>query len=612
MTRFATAIVGLLLLTITPPALAQMQVGDNLQLKGNALLTAGYQGVYGDSSEIQSSHGLDFGLNGTLSGSYYNPNFASFNISPYYNQSQANSNFQSITGASGVTATANLFTGSHFPGSVSYRDDYNSTGTFGLAGEPNFTTHGHGDGFGIGWSALIPGLPTLSTSYTQGSGSGTVFGTDQETGSDTKLFNLRSTYAIEGFHLNGFYDHNSLHATYPEFLAGEQETVSNTSGHDLGFGANRNLPINGSFYVNYTRSEATTDFLGENDTTTNYTTSTETSGATIHPTQKLSLFVNESYTDNLSGYLNQNLINSGTVQTPFDLGSGSNSLTFGGGAAYQISNFMGAQAQATYYDQHYFGKSFTGTYITGTLNYNRRILDMFTFSAGVIEESNGQGSNSVGFLGTANYFHRIKGWETSGTFSYAQNVQSLLVTYTTSYYNYTARLHRRIGYGWSWIASFNGSHSGLTQQAGNDSDSKSYSTSISSRRFTLTGNYTRASGNSLLTNAGLVTIAPTPGIPESNLILFSGDSYGGGLSATPLRKLTVSATFNRALSNTLSSSTNSHNNEELFNAQVQYHLRRIGLLAGYTRFTQGISATGLPPGTSNSYFAGVSRWFDFF
>jgi hypothetical protein len=135
----------------------------------------------------------------------------------------------------------------------------------------------------------------------------------------------------------------------------------------------------------------------------------------------------------------------------------------------------------------------------------------------------------------------------------------------------------------------------LTQQAGNDSDSKSYSTSISSRRFTLTGNYTRASGNSLLTNAGLVTIAPTPGIPESNLILFSGDSYGGGLSATPL-----------------SSSTNSHNNEELFNAQVQYHLRRIGLLAGYTRFTQGISATGLPPGTSNSYFAGVSRWFDFF
>jgi len=612
MTRFATGIAGLLLLAMTPLASAQMQVGDNLQMKGSGLLTAGYQGVYGDSTQIESSHGLNFGIDGTVSGSYYNPSFLSFSVSPYYNRSQANSAFQSLTGASGVTATADLFTGSHFPGTVSYRDDYNSTGTFGLAGEPNFTTHGHGDGFGIGWSALLPGLPTLSVGYSQGSGSGTVFGTSQETGSDTKLFNLRSTYAIEGFHLNGFYDHNSLHATYPEFLAGEQETVSNTIGHDFGFGANRNLPINGSFYANYSRSEASTDFLGQNDTTSNYTTSTETSGVTFHPTRKLSLFANESYTDNLSGYLNQNLINSGTLQTPFNLGTGSNSLTLGGGAGYQISNFMGAQAQATYYDQHYFGQSFTGTYITGTLNYNRRILDMFTFSAGVIEESNGQGSNSVGFIGNANYFHRIKGWETSGTFSYAQNVQSLLVTYTTSYYNYSGRLHRRLGHGWSWLASFSGSHSGLTQQAGSNSDSKSYSTSISSRRFTLTGNYTRASGNSLLTNAGLVPIAPTPGVPESNLILFSGDSYGGGLSATPLRKLTLSATFSRSLSNTLSNSTNSHNNEEIFNAQLQYHLRRIGLLAGYTRFTQGISATGLPPGTSNSYFAGVSRWFNFF
>jgi hypothetical protein len=191
-TRFATGI-GLLLLLITPLASPQMKVGDNLQMKANGLLTAGYQGVYGDSSQIQSSHGLDFGIDGTLSGSYYNPNFLSFNLTPYYNRSQANSTFQSLTGASGITGTANLFTGSHFPGSVSYRNDYNSTGTFGLAGEPNFTTHGHGEGFGIGWSALLPGLPTLSANYTQGSGSGTVFGTSQETGSDTKVFNLRST-----------------------------------------------------------------------------------------------------------------------------------------------------------------------------------------------------------------------------------------------------------------------------------------------------------------------------------------------------------------------------------------------------------------------------------
>ena len=47
-------------------------------------------------------------------------------------------------------------------------------------------------------------------------------------------------------------------------------------------------------------------------------------------------------------------------------------------------------------------------------------------------------------------------WELSGGLSYAQNVQSLLVTYTTSYYNYNANLHRRLGRGLQWTGAFNG------------------------------------------------------------------------------------------------------------------------------------------------------------
>jgi len=612
MTRIATRIAGVLLLLAATLASAQLQIGNDFKMKVGGLFTAGYQGVYGDSSEIESGHGLDFGLNGNINGSYYNPNFLSFNIVPYFNQSQANSNFQSITGASGVSATATLFNGSHFPGSITYRDDNNSTGTFGLVGQPNFTTHGRGQGFGIAWSALLPDMPTLSVGYSQGSGSGTVYGTSQESGSTTKLFNIRSTYAIEGFHLNGFFDHNTLDAIYPAFLSGEQESVSNTAGHDFGFGANRNLPVNGSFYANYNRSTASTDFLGAEDTNTSYTTSTETSGVSFHPTQKLSVFSSESYTDNLSGYLNQTLINSGTVQTPISLGTGSRSLQLGGGAAYQFTNFLSSQGQVTYYDQYYFDKSYTGTFITGTVNYNKRIFDMFTFSAGVVEESNGQGSNSVGFVGNANYFHRIKDWETSGSFSYAENVQSLLVTYNTSYYNYTARLHRRFGYGLAWIATYNGTRSGLTQEQGTDNHSDGFSTSFSSRRYSVTANYTKATGESILTSAGLVSLPPTPGVPASNLILFNGDSYGGGIAATPVRHLTISGTFSRAISDTLSNVTDSRNNTELYNAQLQYHLRRIGLLAGYTRFSQSISASGVAPGTANSFFIGVSRWFDFF
>jgi hypothetical protein len=297
---------------------------------------------------------------------------------------------------------------------------------------------------------------------------------------------------------------------------------------------------------------------------------------------------------------------------PFDLGSGSHSMQVGVGATYQFTNFLSTQGQATYYDQYYYDKSYTGTYLSGTLNYSRRLWNMFSFSAGIVDSNNGQGDNAVGFIGNLNYFHRIAGWETSGSFSYAQNVQSVLITYTTSSYNYTARLRRRLGYGWAWLAAYSGSETGLTQVAGSDSRSQGYSTSLSSRRFTLTGNYTKSTGQSILTSAGLVALPPTPGVPASNLILYNGDSYGGGLSTTPVRRLTISGTFSRALSNTLSDVANSRNNTEIFNAQLQYHFRRIGMTAGYTMFTQGVSASGLPPGTANSYFIGVSRWFDFF
>ena len=123
-------------------------------MNAGALFTVGYSGDYGN--QIQSNHGLTFGATGTVSGYYYNPNFINFNVTPYYNQSKADSDYQSLTNASGVAATANFFTGSHFPGSVSYRYDYNSTGTLGLSGTPNFTTQGNGQGFGVNWSALFP------------------------------------------------------------------------------------------------------------------------------------------------------------------------------------------------------------------------------------------------------------------------------------------------------------------------------------------------------------------------------------------------------------------------------------------------------------------------
>ncbi|MFZ0860742.1 MAG: hypothetical protein WCA27_28900 [Candidatus Sulfotelmatobacter sp.] len=592
-----------------PPQAPEISLGENTKLSVGGLFTFGYTGDYGDV--VSSDHGLTFGVDGRIAGYYYNPNFISFTATPYYNQSRDNSNYQSLTGASGVSSTVDLFKGSHFPGSVSYRYDRNSSGTFGLVGQPNFTTIGTGQGFGINWSALLPNLPTVTVGYSQGDGSGTIYGTSEQTTSSTRLFNVRSGYQIEGFRLNAFYDRNTLDSKFPQFLAGQSESVQDSSGNDVGFGVQHDLPLHGQFYTNYDRSTADSNYFsnaGQVSNVSTYTDDIVNTGASFHPTEKLTLNVLENYTSNLNGYLAQNLVGTGIAEPGLSLGSGAHSSTIGGGATYQFTNDLSVASQATYYDQEYFGKSYTGTYLSGTVNYGKRLLNMFTFSASVIDSSNGQGTNAVGFVGNVNFFHNIKGFQTSGVFTYAQNVQSLLVTYTTSYYSYSANVHRRLPAGLQWTAAFNGAHSGLTNYQGTSSSGEGYSTSLSSRKFTVTGNYTQSTGISLLGAGGFVPISATPGVTD--FITFGGSSYGGGLSVTPMRRLVIAGSYNRAISNTLGQ-TISHNNTEIYNAQLLYHLRRIGLQAGYTRFTQGISAVGAPANTT-AYFVGVSRWFDFF
>ena len=602
-------IVGLAILIVAQLASAQLKIGDNTKLTVGGLFTFGYSGDYGDA--IPSDHGLNLGFDGKISGSYYNPNFLSFEATPYYNQSRADSNYQSLTGAKGILGTANFFTGSHFPGAISYHYDDNSTGTLGLTGQPNFTTYGKGQGFGINWSALLPNMPTLSVGYSQGSGHSTIYGTDEQDDSSTHLLNIHSNYEVAGFRLNGFFDRNSMKSTFPQFLTGEGESVQNSSGHDFGAGAQHELPFHGIFAISFNRASATSEYLsseGNDANSSSYSDDTETANVSFHPTQKLTMNVSQTYTDNLTGYLTQNLVGTGSAVPGLNLGWGSHSSTVGGGASYQFTNYLSAQTQATYYDQTYFGKTYTGTYLSGTLNYGKRLFDMFTFSGSVVESSNGQGTNALGFVGTVNYSHRFAGWQTAGAFSYAQNVQTLLVTYTTSYYNYSANLHRRLTSGLTWTAAVNGSHSGLTNYSGTSSSSQGYSSALSMRMFSVNGNYTKSNGISLLGAGGLVGAPPTPGV--SDFILFGGSSWGGGVSATPIRRLVIAGSFSRAISDTVSTTT-SHNNTEIFNAQLQYHLRRIGLQAGYTQFTQGISAVGTPASTT-SFFVGMTRWFDFF
>lgn len=613
-TKCAVCLLLLVLGLFVQATKAQLQVGDDVRMNLNGSLTAGYSGSYGD--QIQSNHSLNYGGDATLSGSYYNPNFLNFTISPYYNQSKADSNIQSLTDASGVIANANFFTGSRFPGYASYNYTRNSTGTFGLTGSPNFTTIGKGQGFGIGWSALLPDWPTFSASYSQGSGSGTLFGTNEESSSSTKTLNLRSSYQVAGWRLSALYTHLSINSDFPSFLSGEiGNNFSSSSGNSYGANGIHSLPWHGSVALTFNHSSYSGDFgstLDQKTGITDYSTNTETANFSFHPTTKLGLFVNQSFTDNLNGFLYQNIANSGSGVPLIQLDSHSNSSTLSTGANYSFTKNLYGQAQISFYDQSYFGQNYSGSYVTGTVGYGKRILNIFTVSASVIESSNKFANNSLGFTGNLNGFRRFGAWELSGGASYAQNVQTLLVTYTTSYYNYNLNLHRRLGRGMQWTGAFNGNHSGFSQVAGQVNSSEGFSTSLAMRRLTFNANYIQASGQSVLTSTGIQPLPPTPGLPPEGIIVYNAKSYGAGIALTPIPRLTISGNYSHAMSDTLSATALSNNQTDIIYSQMQYRLRKISVLAGYTKFKQGISAAGTPPGSQYSFFVGVTRWFNFF
>ena len=592
-----------------------MQVGDDLRMRMSGSLSAGYAATYGD--QIPSSHGLDFGADAQLSGDYYNPNFLNFNVTPYYNRSTSDSTFQSLTDSSGVNADVNLFTGSKFPAFASFNYARNSTGNFGLIGNPNFTTIGTGYGFGLGWSLLLPNKPTFSISYSQGNGGGNVFGTNEESHSSLKTLNLRSTYHFDGWNLNASYQHMSIDSQVPLFLSGESNTdFFSSGGNYYGVSGSHALFWNGSVGITYSRADFSSDsgassqaFKSFND----FTTNTESANLSFHPTAKLGLYVNQNYTDNLDGFLYQSIINNNGGGVPLtQQNSSSNSSTITAGASYNILPNLFTQAQITYFQQSYFGNTYDGSYLSATVGYNKRILHTFSVSASVIESTNKFTDNSLGYILNLSGFRPFGPWEISGNFNYAQNVQTLLVTYTTSYYNYSANLHRSLGRGKQWTLAYNGTHSGLNQNAGSISRSDGFSTSLAIRRLTFGANYIQSSGLSILTSKGIQPIPPTPGLPLLGQIVYNGESYGGFIGITPLPRLSITASYSHAVSDTLANDIASRNRTEIFYSQLQYRLRRVNLWAGYTKFSQGISAAGTPPGNTYSYFIGVSRWLNFF
>lgn len=602
------ALAGVLLLAL--PAAGQLEVGD-LGMNLNGTVGLGYSADY--ANLFSSSHSLSGSGSGTLSGSYYNPNFLSFNVSPYYGQSRANSNYQSVFDSSGVNASTSLFGGSHFPGSISYAKSYNSEGNLGVPGIANYTTRGNSDTFGINWSENLPDAPSLSVGFQKGSNQYSIFGTDQNGNSSFDSVNVHSGYLFHGFGLGAFYADGGSHSLVPQLLGTQAQPESlNSSNSGYGFNVSHVLPMRGGFSSSFTHSSFDTTVAGEN---INGSVDLVTANAGIQPTDKLHFGVGANYSDSLSGQLYEQVVAAGGVVPAQNLNESSSGMDVTGTASYAITKGLQSQAAVERRQQTFLGTNFGSTSYSGGLVYTTGLLGGNFNAAGTIIDNtlDGSSQNNLGFSATTNYTRRINNWVMSGSFNYAQNVQTFLITYMSSFYNYSGNIRHRWGQ-FTWSAGASAGKTGLTAQSGTQNSNQSYTTGIGYGRYiTLTGSYSKGSGIGIETASG-VAQSPilVPVLTPASAILFAGDSYSIGLGSSPVKKLTIAASFAKANSNTNFSGVAQNSATSQYNAIFQYQLRKIYLNGGYSRLQQGFSTSMTGPAVISSFYFGISRWFNFF
>jgi hypothetical protein len=418
---------------------------------------------------------------------------------------------------------------------------------------------------------------------------------------------------LKGFNMSAYFSDGTSHSDIPQVLDNSSTAETATSSnHGYGFAVGHQLPFHGGFSANMNSSYVDSDYAGYSY---NGTIDTYTATASFQPTQKFHVSVSTDYSNNLTGSLYEAIVGTGGIVTPPSGGQSSNSFDLLSTASYSLMPNLQTLASADHRQQYFLGKSYTSDAYGGGLTYGRVVLGG-SFNAALSLTDNTVSTSSAnifGYSGTVNYNKRFDGWSTGVFFNYAQNVQTMLITYMSSSYGYGGNIRRRWGkFGTSAGANFN--KTGLTEEAGTDSSSQSYNASVSySPWVNLTGSYSKSNGNGIESGAGLVlTQNPEPVLGAGNLILFGGTSYSFGLSSNPKRRLTLSASYARADSTSNLLGIASWNNTKMINTLFQYQFRKMYLTGGYSNLVQGFSASGLPPENVSAFYIGVSRWFSFF
>ncbi|MFB3915348.1 MAG: hypothetical protein ACE14M_01360 [Terriglobales bacterium] len=572
----------------------------------------GYNGSFGSEAN-SSGHGTNFLGFGTLTGSYYHPNFLNFTIQPYYNRSQGSAETSSLFSGKGVNGTIRFFSGSRFPGSFSFNKDLSSTDQLGIPGMAGFTTEGSSQGFTITWAALLPNKPTLEASFSSSGNTSTVLGATGNADSSSKILTLNSTYKIAGWNLLGNFNRLSQTFHLPEFLdaGGVRTQESENQGASTGYGitAMHKLPLSGSFSAGFNHSTYSNGDGRDPNSSTGINL-----GAGITPFRRFTVTGTMRYSTNTFGALAQSLVGDNNPIPVSMVDNSAHSLSFNTTAYFSIGHGLTMQGYMNHHAMTFQNKDYSNTQYGGVVSYrySRPLLGMLYASFGAVDTANQQGNSALNLIGSLGVSRKFGHWDTSADFGYSQSVQTLIDVYSTSSYSYGGSLRRRINEVTFFSAAFRAAHSGLQQIEGNSSGSKSISANFSWNRYGIGASYAQSNGTTVLTPSGLLSPTPLAPLITNDFVLFNGKSYSVTATARLLRNINLTGNYVYVTSETLASALYSLNKGERWNARLEYHVRKLSVRGNYYHVRQGISSSGIKSNVINSYQIEITRWFNVF
>lgn len=615
--RLWWVVVGIVLLS--PSALGQLQIGDNTTLKANATAGLGWTGTY-DGNDINS---LTYGFNGNVTGDYYDERFLNWTITPYFNQSKLNSNFNSTSSASGVNALANFLSNSRTPVQFTYAFDHNAEGTFNVPGSAgSFRTAGSGQAIGVNASYLPEDWPSIQGVFTHSSSNYDVLGGFGGGTANGTGFGFSSAYNLWDTNLNGSYSRSYNSSESPAFSQSGETVKSSSNQGTLQFAASRRLASwsNGSF--SFARTSMVADYAKAR---TEGTFDTVGGLLSAQATKRLAFNFHANYSSNLSEQFLAAVLsgnNAGATNTEvkgpsvtssylnYGVTSGYNitrELTATGGINRQVQGQPGLpDAVSTIMN---VGASWSHRLLGGSLGAHYGIAYYF---APVIVRSNNENqtrdSTFTGHNAAVSYGRSFLGFSANGSLSYGRSLTYLLIGYVQSNYAANGSLSRNIA-SWNFAVSTSYSKAHIETMTLADSSTESYSASISHRGLGLNGNYSRSNGEGLQVGNNII---PNPTGGPFPPLLFKGESYGGGISYRPLRRWMITSSYAKLKYNSIQADQSANNTSEQFFLRSEYHFRQMNFNFGYSHLMQGFGIGTVRPTTIDTVFFGVTRRFDIF